>query len=120
MSATLTGALAQSLDLAQTDLIERTWADKTAQSDMPALFIDVFFDARALACPMPLLKAKLNLRTMTAGQSLYLLTADKNSQTDLVAFCQKNNHQIQTWVSQDTQNPATIYCFLITKSAQKN
>lgn len=99
------------------EIMDKCLTDKPIDIDVK---IDAFFDARAMACPMPLLKAKLSLRALAEGQSLYLLAGDKNSQTDLVAFCQKNGHQVHTWISQDTRNLATIYCFLITKSVQKN
>lgn len=70
--------------------------------------ITAFFDARGLACPMPLLKAKVALRTVADGKSLYLIATDKNSQTDLVAFCQKQGLQVQSWVDD-------VYHFIITK-----
>lgn len=56
-----------------------------------------FFDARGLSCPMPLLKAKVALRGVPDGQGLYLLASDKNSQTDITAFCQKNGLSVQAW-----------------------
>lgn len=70
--------------------------------------ITAFFDARGLACPMPLLKAKVALRTVADGKSLYLIATDKNSQTDLVAFCQKQGLQVQSWADD-------VYHFIITK-----
>lgn len=70
--------------------------------------ITAFFDARGLACPMPLLKAKVALRTVADGKSLYLIATDKNSQTDLVAFCQKQGLQVQSWADD-------AYHFIITK-----
>lgn len=73
--------------------------------------INAFFDARGLACPMPLLKAKVSLRTLAGSESLYLVASDKNSQTDLVAYCQKNNLAVQTWVSE-----GELYHFIITKA----
>ena len=104
----LTTSLSQSLTLEELAFI------KQHISPAKAPCINAFFDARLMACPLPLLKAKINLRTLVAGQSLYLLADDPNSQTDLMAFCQKNQHHIQTWVSQDHQN-STIFHFIITK-----
>lgn len=59
--------------------------------------ISQFFDARGMPCPMPLLKAKIALRSVGAGEALYLIASDKNSQTDLVAYCQKNGLKVVTW-----------------------
>lgn len=74
-------------------------------------------DVQGLACPMPLLKAKVALRSMTDGQALYLLASDKNSQTDLYAFCQKHHHTVQTWTAECTNG--TIFHFIIIKNGEK-
>ncbi|MCL1623140.1 sulfurtransferase TusA family protein [Moraxella sp. Tifton1] len=76
-----------------------------------------YLDARTLPCPMPLLKAKIALRTMNDGESLYLIASDKNSQTDLVAFCQKQGHGITDWRSDvKTNNTENYFHFIITKN----
>lgn len=72
--------------------------------------ICVVFDARGLSCPMPLLKAKVALRGVPDGKGLYLIASDKNSQTDLVAFCQKQALTVQTWADDG------VYHFIIIKS----
>lgn len=72
-----------------------------------------FFDARHLPCPLPLLKTKIALKEVMTGHALYLLATDKNSQTDLVAYCQKNTLSVQTWVYGQTE---TIFHFLLTKN----
>lgn len=51
-------------------------------------------DARHLACPMPLLKAKLALRQSDA---VYVVASDPHSADDLGAFCQKNHLSLQHW-----------------------
>ncbi|MFA9486355.1 sulfurtransferase TusA family protein [Moraxella haemolytica] len=79
--------------------------------------LSAFFDARNLACPMPLLKAKIALRGVATDESLYLIASDKNSQTDLVAFCQKQGLSITTWQSDDGHNTANYFHFIITKKA---
>ena len=71
--------------------------------------VTALFDARGLNCPMPLLKAKVALRSVADGKSLYLITSDKNSQTDLIAFCQKQGFDVQNWIDD-------AYHFIITKS----
>ena len=53
-------------------------------------------DGRGLACPMPLLKTKVALRSIANNESLYIMATDPNSQADIVAFCQ------QTWQTKDT------------------
>lgn len=74
-----------------------------------------FLDTRGLTCPMPLLKAKIGLRELLSKQSLYLLANDPNSQTDLVAFCQKNHHDIIAWKS-TLDDGGDVFHFIITKA----
>lgn len=74
--------------------------------------MSAMLDTRGLACPMPLLKAKVALRAMNDGEALYLLASDKNSQTDLLAFCQKNYHSVQMWT---THERGELYHFVIVK-----
>ncbi|WP_294032931.1 sulfurtransferase TusA family protein [uncultured Moraxella sp.] len=83
------------------------------QATLPLDTVTVFFDARNLPCPMPLLKAKLTLRSVADGKALYLIATDKNSQHDLVAFCQKNGYTVHAWQSE--QADAMIYHFIIKK-----
>lgn len=47
--------------------------------NLPLNIVEVFYDARNLPCPMPLLKAKVTLRHVTDNQALYLIATDQNS-----------------------------------------
>ena len=100
----------------------------------PALIIKNMVDGRGLACPMPLLKTKVALRSVVAGESLYVVATDPNSQADIMAFCQQS---IQTDAAsslsliinqasvsdrkaashqQSKHSVDTIYHFIITKT----
>ena len=96
----------------------------------PLLNIKRFVDGRGLACPMPLLKTKVALRDVAAGDSLYVVATDPNSQADITAFC-RQSQQTQTsdylalivnevtdlsGNSTSLQRFATIYHFIITKT----
>ena len=48
-------------------------------------------DGRGLACPMPLLKLKVALRSVADGESVYVLATDPNSKTDIDAFCRQSS-----------------------------
>ncbi|MGP1570511.1 MAG: sulfurtransferase TusA family protein [Moraxella sp.] len=107
------------LDSLPDNLTSEIAADLTAYLEQNpelknGLMVSVFFDARGLACPMPLLKAKVSLRQVALGDSLYLLASDKNSQTDICAFCQKNQLKVTTWQSYLLDN--AVYHFIITKA----
>lgn len=79
-----------------------------------ARHIAIVINARGLACPMPLLKTKLALRDISAGDSLYLLADDKNSMTDIVAFCTKQGIDYICWTGEGDRLPP--YRFILTKS----
>ncbi|MDN6275597.1 sulfurtransferase TusA family protein [Psychrobacter sp.] len=98
------------------------------------LNIKGFVDGRGLACPMPLLKAKVGLRDVPTGESLYVIATDPNSQADIMAFCRQSkqansDHYLLLDVNEVTQQqpsggtPAqhfdTIYHFIITKTDSK-
>ncbi|WP_019673882.1 sulfurtransferase TusA family protein [Psychrobacter lutiphocae] len=98
----------------------------TKQSQLETLTEDInltaLVDGRGLACPMPLLKAKVTLRTMNEGDSLYILATDPNSQIDLAAFCQQAG--LTLVINTDTPSNATnslekldtIFHLIITKT----
>lgn len=51
-------------------------------------------DARGLSCPLPLLKAKLELNRMASGEVLRVLATDAGSQRDFRAFASMAGHQL--------------------------
>lgn len=55
---------------------------------------DVEVDAQNLACPMPLLKAKLALNSMPIGGVLKVLATDAGSQRDFRSFAQIAGHSL--------------------------
>ena len=57
---------------------------------MSDLTIDVELDTRGLNCPLPILKAKKSLASMTSGQLLRVVATDTGSMRDFQAFCQRN------------------------------
>jgi TusA-related sulfurtransferase len=52
----------------------------------------VELDARGLACPMPLLKAKRALNAMVAGQRLQVFSTDQGSVRDFQVFAEQSGH----------------------------
>ncbi len=55
---------------------------------------DVEVDAQGLACPMPLLKAKLALNGMPVGAVLKVLATDAGSQRDFRSFARLAGHSL--------------------------
>lgn len=55
---------------------------------------DAELDATGLQCPMPLLKAKLELNRMTSGQVLKVTATDPGSQRDIRSFARLAGHTL--------------------------
>ena len=63
-------------------------------------------DAIGLLCPLPVLKARKRLQTMTAGSELTMLSDDPAAVIDVPHFCAEAGH---TLVSADTDGPIQRY-----------
>ncbi len=57
---------------------------------------DVELDVRKLACPLPILRAKKSLSTMSAGQVLKIVATDKGSPKDFIDFCSKTGNELMS------------------------
>ena len=56
---------------------------------------DAELDATGLQCPMPLLKAKLELNRLASGEVLKVTATDPGSQRDFHSFARLAGHTIQ-------------------------
>ena len=62
---------------------------------------DVELDVRLLACPLPILRAKKSLNTMSSGQVLRIVATDRGSPKDFVDFCSKTGNELLSSTEQD-------------------
>ncbi len=69
---------------------------------------DQTLDAKGLNCPLPILKAKKALKTVSAGGTLEILATDPGSVADFEAFCRTTGHEL---VEQSVDDK--IYRFII-------
>ncbi len=58
------------------------------------MIIDIEVDARGLACPLPILRTKKALATMSSGQLLRILATDPGAVKDFQAFCRQTGNEI--------------------------
>lgn len=72
--------------------------------------ISEVLDARGLACPMPLLKAKLALNKLKHGERLKVLATDSGSERDFPAFAKLSGHELLVNGNQDG-----VYTYVIKK-----
>jgi tRNA 2-thiouridine synthesizing protein A len=62
------------------------------QPSAPDTVCDAELDAVGLECPMPLLKAKLELNRLASGQVLKVTASDPGSQRDFRSFAKLAGH----------------------------
>jgi tRNA 2-thiouridine synthesizing protein A len=55
---------------------------------------DQSLDAKGLNCPLPVLKAKLALNRMLAGEILHVAATDPHAIIDFEAYCARTGHEI--------------------------
>ena len=69
-------------------------------------------DARGLACPLPVLKAKKAIRKLAPGDLLKVLSTDPGSVADFEAFCRQTGNELVEHSEEDG-----VYRFLLKKTA---
>ena len=55
---------------------------------------DQELDTSGLNCPMPVLKAKKALSSLSAGQVLHVIATDPGSLKDFLAFSKQTGHEL--------------------------
>jgi tRNA 2-thiouridine synthesizing protein A len=61
--------------------------------DLTALQPAKTVDARAMACPGPLLEAKKGIGTVKVGEILEIWSGDPNTKKDMPRWCEKVGHE---------------------------
>lgn len=72
---------------------------------------DAELDARGMSCPLPLLKAKLELNRLPSGALLKVLATDAGSQRDFRSFAKLSGHQL---VHEELDQ--SVYCYWLRKA----
>lgn len=68
-------------------------------------------DAKGLACPMPIFKAKQGLKTVDIGQVVEILCTDPGSMADFKAFSNSTGHELLAAEQEDK-----VYRFLLRRT----
>lgn len=55
---------------------------------------NVELDVRQLACPLPILRAKKALSTMSSGEVLRVIATDKDAPKDFEVFCRQTGNEL--------------------------
>lgn len=72
---------------------------------------DQTLDARGLSCPLPVLKTRKALNTMSAGQTLQVIATDPGFVKDIGGFCQQTGNDLVSAREEDN-----AHVFVIRKS----
>ena len=72
--------------------------------------VNLEVDARNLACPLPLLKAKQGLRNLAIDEVIRVLSTDTGSLKDFVSFAHLTGQELAGFYQADD-----YYCFVIRK-----
>lgn len=62
---------------------------------------DVDLDARQLACPLPILRAKKALSQMASGQVIRIVATDRGAPRDFEEFCRQTGNVLLLSAAQD-------------------
>ena len=60
-------------------------------------------DAVGLACPLPILRAKKALATISPGEVLRVITTDRGAVRDFQAFCRQTGNELLAQVDETEQ-----------------
>ena len=77
--------------------------------ETPGMIVEEYdreVDARGLACPLPILRAKKALADMHSGQILKIVCTDRGSVRDFQAFCKQTGNDL---LRQVTAEPEFIH-----------
>lgn len=55
---------------------------------------DKVLDAKGLACPMPIVKTRKEMKDMKSGQVLEILATDKGAKADMTAWAKSGGHEL--------------------------
>ncbi|WP_342527370.1 sulfurtransferase TusA family protein [Chryseomicrobium sp. FSL W7-1435] len=71
---------------------------------------DKVLDAKGLACPMPIVKTRKEMKELESGQILEILATDKGAKADMTAWAKSGGHELL-----DTQEEEGVLKFWIKK-----
>ena len=74
---------------------------------------DRLVDASGLSCPMPVVKAGKEMRSLAAGQVLKIIATDRGSLADIPAWAEDTGNELL-----DSKDEGGRFVFLVRKGAE--
>ncbi|WP_203333765.1 sulfurtransferase TusA family protein [Planococcus beigongshangi] len=62
---------------------------------------DKVLDAKGLACPMPIVKTRKEMKELESGQILEILATDKGAKADMTAWAKSGGHELLDTIEED-------------------
>jgi TusA-related sulfurtransferase/DNA-binding transcriptional ArsR family regulator len=75
------------------DISIQNYERRNTMNDLNSIAAAKVVDARAMACPGPLLEAKKSIGGVKIGEVLEIWTGDANTKNDMPNWCQKVGHE---------------------------
>jgi len=79
---------------------------------MSDIKVDQVLDAKGLSCPLPILKTKKAVETLSKGQVLKVETTDPGSKNDMASWAKRTGNEILK-----VEEAAGSFAFFIKKNA---
>ncbi|WP_409343317.1 sulfurtransferase TusA family protein [Paenibacillus sp. MBLB4367] len=73
---------------------------------------NLIVDAKGLACPMPIVKAKKGIDSLEPGQLMELQTTDKGSMNDFQAWVKQTKHELV-----EAKEADGVFTFIVRKGS---
>jgi len=74
---------------------------------------DRLLDASGLSCPMPVVKAGKEMRSLAAGQVLKIIATDRGALADIPAWAEDTGNELL-----DSKDEGSRFVFLVRKGAE--
>ncbi len=75
---------------------------------------ETLLDVKGLTCPLPVLRANRQLRSMAPGDKLRVLATDRASVADFAAFCRETGHALLS-----SSEEAGVFTFVVRARAAR-
>lgn len=75
------------------------------------VYFDQTLDARGMNCPLPILRTRKALNTLSSGQTLQIIATDPGAVKDFSSFCEQTGNSLVS-----TTQEGSEHIFVIRKS----
>lgn len=83
-------------------------ATRKRRAYMPGMKVDLEIDALGLLCPLPVLRTRKRMQTLSSGQVACLVADDPAAVVDVPHFCAEAGHELLRHDSADGVHRFTI------------